>query len=64
MHDLITIQFLTDWHLIGISLAITGINIILLSVGKIIPILRDHVSLEWDAENPQAINVNLAIMCY
>ena len=56
--DFLALQILTDWHLIGIVLAVTGIDIILLSVGKIIPILRDRVSLEQDTENPQALSVN------
>ena len=52
------LQILTDWHLIGIMLAVTGVDVILLSVGEIITYLRDHVSLEQDIENPQAISVN------
>ena len=51
------LQILTDWHLIGILLAVAGIDAFLLFLGDIIPPLRDNISQELDTESPQTINV-------
>lgn len=56
--DYVILQILTDWHLVGILLAVAGIDVFILFLGDVIPPLRDSVPQEQDAENPQTINVN------
>lgn len=52
-----TVQILTDVHLIVVVLIITGIVIILLVLEEAFPSLRGHVQLDVDMENPQGIDV-------
>lgn len=63
-------KILTDWHLVGILLAVTGIDVFILFLGDIIPPLRDSVPQEIDSENPQAISdfgvreENYVLVCF
>ena len=50
-------QILTDWQLIGVVLAISGIVTCLLLLGEAIPYLRDSVVKEQDTEKPHGTNV-------
>ena len=52
------LQVLRDWHLLAVTMVVTGTSVFLLLLETAIPQLRGKVAKEVDQENPSGMTVS------
>ena len=55
-------QILKDWHLVAITVIVTGVSILLLLLETSVPHLRGSITQEIDQEHPTGMTVSLVIL--
>lgn len=51
-------QILNDWHLLSVTMGVSGMTVFLLVLETSIPQLRGEVTKEVDQENPSGMTVS------